>query len=66
MALPNRPSALTAVNRTVVFVLTPTTVKVVSNMECYCDALEPGILCQVCESEFFGTEIEVIELNEVW
>lgn len=33
---------------------------------CYCDALEPGILCQVCETEFFGTDIEEIELNEVW
>jgi hypothetical protein len=33
---------------------------------CYCDALEPGILCQVCENMFFGSEIEEIELNEVW
>ena len=33
---------------------------------CYCDALPVGILCQVCESEFFGIEIEEIELDEVW
>jgi hypothetical protein len=34
--------------------------------ECYCDALEVGILCAVCEQEFFGIEIEEIELDEVW
>ena len=36
------------------------------NQTCYCDALEVGILCAVCEQEFFGIEIEEIELNEVW
>ena len=34
--------------------------------QCYCDALEVGILCAVCEQEYFGQEIEEIELNEVW
>lgn len=33
---------------------------------CYCDALEVGILCATCETEFFGFEIEEIELDEVW
>lgn len=33
---------------------------------CYCDALEVGIICQECENEFFGTPVEVIELDEVW
>lgn len=36
------------------------------NKTCYCDALEVGILCAVCEQEFFGIEIEEIELDEVW
>lgn len=40
--------------------------KEVNEMECYCDALEDGILCPVCEAEFFGTEIQVMELDEVW
>ena len=35
-------------------------------MNCYCEALEPGIICSVCEKEFFGVEIEEIELDEVW
>lgn len=33
---------------------------------CYCDALEPGILCAECEREFFGVEIEEMELSETW
>jgi hypothetical protein len=33
---------------------------------CYCEALEAGIICQVCEEEFFGIEVEEIELSEVW
>jgi hypothetical protein len=33
---------------------------------CYCEALEVGVLCDVCEAEFFGTPVEEIELNEVW
>jgi hypothetical protein len=35
-------------------------------MNCFCEALEPGIICSVCEQEFFGIEIEEIELDEVW
>ncbi len=35
-------------------------------MDCYCEALEVGILCQYCEQEYFGIEVEEIELNEVW
>lgn len=35
-------------------------------MSCYCDALEPGVICQVCEQEFFGIEIPEFELDEVW
>jgi hypothetical protein len=34
--------------------------------ECYCDALEDGIICPVCEEMFFGIEVEEIELDEVW
>jgi hypothetical protein len=34
--------------------------------ECYCDALEDGIICPVCEQMFFGVEVEEIELDEVW
>ena len=33
---------------------------------CYCDALEDGIICATCEAEFFGIEVEEMELNEVW
>jgi len=34
--------------------------------ECYCDALDDGIICATCEQEFFGIEIEEVEFNEAW
>ena len=35
-------------------------------MYCYCESTPAGIICDVCESEFFGTPVEVVELKEVW
>ena len=36
------------------------------NKNCYCDSTPAGIICKYCEEEFFGIEVEEIELEEVW